>query len=139
MIEASSEVGPASQYSVNMNLFKPKLKLEVPADLMKVMHYYEDSCVMGCCGIDCLNLDVQRAVDGMLDFGVETAETALTQLKGMEDLVRGHHGMVLSDENGFGQHWDRGEDALLFLQQVRASLSMALEQVRRGSDRASTV
>ena len=114
-----------------MNLFKPKLNLEVPADLMKVMHYYEDSCVMGCCGTDCLNLDLQRAIDGMLDFGMETAETALVQLNTMEDLVRGHHGMVVSDENGFGQHWDRSEEALFFLQQVRASLSAAIDHVKQ--------
>jgi hypothetical protein len=114
-----------------MNLFKPKLNLEVPADLMKVMHYYEDSCVMGCCGTDCLNLDVQRAIDGMLGFGMETAETALVQLNTMEDLVRGHHGMVVSDENGFGQHWDRSEEALDFLQQVHASLSAAINHVRQ--------
>ena len=75
----------------------------------------------------------------MLDFGVGTAETALTQLEVMADLVRFHHGVVVSDENGFGQHWDRAEDALLFLQQVRASLSMALEQVKREPDRSSTV
>ena len=102
-----------------MNFLKPNLSLEVPADLMKVMHYYEDSCVMGCCGTDRLNLDVQRAIDGMLDFGVETAEKSLVQLNTMEELVRGHHGPVVSDENGFGQHWDRSEEALLFLQQVQ--------------------
>ena len=114
-----------------MNFFKPKLNLEVPADLMKVMHYYEDCCGMGCCGTDCLSLDVQRAIDGMLDFGLETAEKALAQLKTMEDLVRGHHGLVVSDENGFGQHWDRGEEALAFLQQVHASLSAAIDHVRQ--------
>ena len=51
-----------------MSLFsKPTLNLSVPEELMAVLHYYEDTCVMGCCGIDALNLDVQRAIDGMME------------------------------------------------------------------------
>lgn len=114
-----------------MNLFNPVLTLDVPADLLKVMHYYEDTCVMGCCGIGCLKLDAQRAIDGMSDFGLDTAEKALSQLHEMQRQVHAHHGPVVSDQNGFGEKWSSSEDALSFLQQVHASLSAGVNHVRQ--------
>ncbi len=117
-------------HPASVNLFKPPLNLEIPADLMKVMHSYEGSCVMSCCGVACLDLDAQRAIDGMLDFGLETAESALRQLGDMQKLAHAHHGPVVSDQNAFGEKWKSSEDALLFLQQIHASLSAAINHVR---------
>ncbi|MES2596971.1 MAG: DUF6331 family protein [Verrucomicrobiota bacterium] len=106
---------------------KTELNLELPSELMTVMHYYEDACVMGCCGINALNLNVQRAIDGMMDYGVETAMKAQDQLDRLIALVKSHQGSVSSDQSGFGQHWARSEEALSFLENVSASLQAAID------------
>lgn len=82
---------------------------------------------MGCCGIDALNLDVQRAIDGMMEFGVEKALKAVSQLDAIIVSVGAHQGPVFSDENGFGEHWDRSEEAKAFLENLRASLQAAVD------------
>jgi hypothetical protein len=109
---------------------KPTLKIEVPTELMQVMHYYEDTCVMSCCGIACLNLDPQRVVKNMLDIGLPAAEIGITQLEQLMDLIRSHDGRVLSDGNGFEHRWPNSEKALAFVQDVHTSLSIAVKQVR---------
>lgn len=111
-----------------MSLFsKPTLNISVPEELMAVLHYYEDTCVMGCCGIAALNLDVQRAIDGVMEFGVEKAMKALAQLDAIIMSVEAHQGPVSSDQNGFGEHWDRSEEAEAFLENLRASLQAAVD------------
>jgi len=111
-----------------MSLFsKPTLNLSVPEELMAVLLYYEDTCVMGCCGIDALNLDVQRAIDGMMEFGVEKAIKALAQLDAIIVSVEAHQGPVFSDQNSFGEQWDRSEEAKAFLESLRASLQAAVD------------
>jgi hypothetical protein len=114
-----------------MFLFNKRLNLHVPNELMSVMHYYEDTCVMGCCGIAALDLSPQRAVDGMMDHGLEWAERGLTALELLIETVLKHSGAVVSDQNGFGESWKSSAQAVAFLSSVKNSLSAAITQVRQ--------
>ncbi|MBB5036088.1 hypothetical protein HNQ64_000322 [Prosthecobacter dejongeii] len=97
-----------------MSFFKKRLNLQVPDELMSIMHYYEDTCVMGCCGIGCLDLSPQRAVDGMMDHGLEWGEHGLTALDALLQVVSKHSGSVDSDDNGFGDSWESSAQAVAF-------------------------
>lgn len=114
-----------------MSFFKKRLNLQVPDELMSVMHYYEDTCVMGCCGIGALDLSPQRAVDGMMDHGLEWAERGLTALEALIETVLKHSGAVVSDHNGFGESWKSSAQAVVFLSSVKDSLSAAITHVRQ--------
>ncbi len=104
--------------------------LKVPEDLMPVLHYYEDTCVMGCCGVSALDLNPQRIVDGMADHGLAWAERGLVALDGMLPPVQVHVGPVQSDHDGFGESWDSAHQALQFLTELRDSLSRAILHAR---------
>lgn len=106
------------------------LVLQIPPDLMPIMHYYEGWCVMGCCGLDALDLSPQLAVEGMMDHGLEWAERSLHALDETIRPVRLHRGPVHSGQDGFAHHWPSGDEAAKFLTELRESLSHAVEHVR---------
>lgn len=117
-----------------MNLVKPTLNLEILDDLMKVMWCYESNCVLGCCGIKSLDFGVQRGIDGVRSLGLEVAEQALEQLEDMQWLVGAHEGPVsLEGAGGFAQGWPANAAPLLFLQQMHASLSAAINHVKHNA------
>lgn len=97
---------------------------------MVVMHYYEDRCVMECCGIRALSLTPNRAIEGMMDHGLDWAVQGLIALDSLIRSVRSHKGPVESDQNNLGDSWKSSEDAVKFLEELRASLSAAIEKVR---------
>lgn len=73
------------------------LHLQVPDDLMRVLHYLEDSCVIGCCGPGCLDISAKRILEGIEDHNLNWAKRGLASVDTLIEKVESHSGCVVSD------------------------------------------
>lgn len=108
----------------------PVLQLYVPNDLMRVLHYLEDTCAMGCCGPGCLDISAKRILEGIEDHNLNWAKRGLASLDTLIEKVESHSGPVVSDINNLAASWKSSQDALLLLSKVKSAL---VEAVDKGS------
>ena len=116
---------------LHMNSHKAILHLDVPADLMTVVSYYEVHCLMACCGTSAVDLSPVYAVNGMMDHGLEWAERGLSALESILAEVKAHDGPVESGQDGFGHHWDSSCQAACFLGELQKTLMQGITHVRK--------
>lgn len=109
----------------------PALHLRVPDDLMGVLRYLEDTCVMGCCGPGCLDISPKRILEGIEDHDLDWAKRGLASLNRLIGKVKSHSGPVISDMNHLGASWKSANEAMLLLEKMKSVVEEAVNQDSR--------
>ena len=91
------------------------LALSFPEPLLALTRSCEVQCVVGCCGLDALEVSARHIESWVKAYGLGQTYLALTQLEYLMCKVSNHTGNIISDEAEFNAVWPTSPECLDFL------------------------